>query len=253
MNYYNTKLTVELGELVENGINVWDFDYPSFYKDEKKTAFEQLVLDHYRFRQIGMETPGRWLHSFRTRIREIMPYYIQLYETVELMASVEDPFKAYDLTETFTKHTTGKGSSTDTVDSESEGSLTRNESSDRSGTTSTSRSNAKQHKFSNTPQGSISNLDSYMTEASEDNDTETENNTNTETASVKVTTDSSDTVKTTSTGEHDTEGSETYELKRFGNIGVQPLGQEIEVYRKALINVDMMVINELNDLFLKVY
>ena len=39
LNESTTKLTVELRELVENGVNVWDFDYPSYYKDEQKTAF----------------------------------------------------------------------------------------------------------------------------------------------------------------------------------------------------------------------
>ena len=241
LNYHNSKVTLELGEMVESGVQVWDFDYPSYYKGEEKTAFEQLVLDHYRFRQIGMETPGRWLHSFRTRIREIMPYYIQLYKSVELMANVDDPFKAYDLTETFTKHTTGSGSTTGTSESESTGS------SESSSTSNESRSNSKNRKFSNTPQGSIDNIEKYMTEASVESEGDTNELTNTDTDT------SSSTASASSSGSSESEGTETYELKRFGNIGVQPLGQEIEAYRKALINVDLMVIDELKDLFLKVY
>ena len=79
LNYYNTGVTVELGELVDAGFKLFDFDYPSYYQGEQKTAFEQKVIDRYRFRQIGQETPGRFKHLFRTRLREIMPYYIQLY------------------------------------------------------------------------------------------------------------------------------------------------------------------------------
>lgn len=241
LNYYNSKVTIELGELVENGMKLWDFDYPSFYQGDEKKAFEQLVIDHYRFRQIGQETPGRFKHYFRTRIREIMPYYIQLYKSVELMATVEDPFKAYDLTETFTKHTTDKGSTSDT--SSSENSLT----SESSGNSNESRSISKIHKYSKTPQGSIDNIEDYMTEASVDNDTDTLESSTSDSGS------SSGTASATSSGSSEAEGSETYELRRFGNIGVQPLGQEIEYYRKALINVDMMVIDELKDLFLKVH
>ena len=75
----NSKLTVELGEIVEKGVDIWGFDYPSFYEGEEKTAFEKKVIDHFYFRQIGQETVGRFLHYFRARVREIMPYYIKVY------------------------------------------------------------------------------------------------------------------------------------------------------------------------------
>ena len=209
LNYYNTKVTVELGELIENGIKPFDFDYPSFYKGDEKTAFEQKVLDHFRFRQIGQETPARWLHTFRTRVCEIMPYYIQLYKSQELFESVEDPLESYNLTETFERNTESSGSST--VNGES--------------------SETSEQRFSDTPQGSIDNIDKYMTSA-----TVNENGSNSETS-----TESSGT------------GSESYTLTRRGNIGVQPFGQEIKILRDSFINIDMMIINELNDLFLKVY
>lgn len=209
LNYGNTGVTVELRELVESGIDVWAFDYPSFYKDDEKKAFEQKVLDHFWFRQIGQETPGRWLHYFRTRIREIMPYYIQRYESVELMKNVGDPFEAYNLREEYTEETTGTGSAT----------------SENTGTADNVR------RFSDTPQGSVDNLDNYLTEATRDNGN----------TSGSMTGTSEDT------------GTKTYTLTRKGNIGVQPLGQEINVYRSALINVDMEIIKELNDLFLLVY
>lgn len=216
-----TRLTVELGEIVEAGVNVWDFEYPSYYKGDDKRAFEQKVLDHYRFRQIGQETVGRWLHVFRTRVREIMPYYIQLYKSVELMEKAGDPFEAYNLTEEYTETRSGTGTVNGTTES------TENESTDREG----------ERRFSNTPQGAIENIDTYMTEATKEGDNTTRN------ASGDSTT------TTTSTNADDVH----YTMTRRGNIGVQPLGQEINVYRSALIDVDMKIIQELNDLFLGVY
>jgi len=185
LNHDNTKLTVELRDVVESGVDVWDFDYPSYYEGDQKKAFEKKVLDHYWFRQIGQETVGRFLHYFRSRINDIMPYYVQLYESVDLMTNAGDPFEAYNLTETMKRKT-----STDNV-----------------------------QKFSNTPEGRIDDLDNYLTEARKD----------------------------------DGGSEEEYELTRRGNIGVQTLGQEIQYYRSALINVDLMIIDELKDLFLMVY
>lgn len=217
LNDYNSKVTVELRELVESGVNIWDFDYPSYYEGEKKLAFEQKVIDHYYFRQIGQETVGRFLHMFRAKVREIMPLYIQRYKSVELFESIDDPLRSYELTEEYERDTTNTGTSSS------------------SGTSTENGSTNRELRESDTPQGSISNLDKYMSKASKEN--ETVGNTGSSSASSE----SSDT------------GKETYKLTRYGNIGVQPLGQELNVLRSSFINVDMEIIDELKDLFLKVY
>lgn len=220
-NYDNTGVTVELRELVENGVDIWNFAYPSYYSGEQKKAFEQKVIDHYMFRQIGQETVGRWLHYFRTRIREIMPYYIQMYKSVELMEAQEDPFEAYNLREEYTEERKNTGSYTGET----------SESSKRSDQSDSTR------KHSDTPQGSISNLEKFMSEATLEN------------AEVS----SSGSSSGTSGGSSEDNGSVKYTLTRKGNIGVQPLGKEVQALRDSYINVDQMIIDELNDLFLLVY
>ena len=129
--YDTTKLTVELSTIVENGVDIWAFEYPSFYKGDEKKAFEKKVLDHFWCRQIGFETVGRFLLYFRSTMREIMPYYIKLYELESKLTDAGDPFQSYDLTETFEQ----------------------------------TANNGAERRFSNTPQGSVDNLDDYLTEA----------------------------------------------------------------------------------------
>lgn len=210
--WYNTGVTVELGELIDSGVNLWDFDYPiprsvieyngkTCTVDFDKATFEKKVIDHYRFRQIGQETPGRFLHMFRTRIREIMPYYVQLYEFDAKFRNIEDPLESYNLVETFQQQQRGTG---------------------KANAITTALS-----KFSDTPQNNVSNLDTHLTNATQNNgseDTETENTGNTE-----------------------------HTLTRKGNIGVQPLGGEVNNIRSAFINIDLMIIDELRDLFLGIY
>lgn len=216
-NYYNTGVTVELGELIDSGFKLFDFDYPSYYQGDQKTAFEQKVIDRYRFRQIGQETPGRFKHVFRTRVREIMPYYIQLYKFQESVDKIEDPLESYNLTETYEQNRTGNstGSATSEADRESAQTGSR--------------------RFSNTPQGSLDNLDDHLTEATLEEATESEN--------------------TATTSQSTTQDNENnrYTLTRRGNIGVQPLGGEIRDIRASFINIDEMVLDALNDLFLKLY
>lgn len=217
LQYDNSMVTVELRDIVESGVDIWAFDYPSYYKGEEKTAFEKKVIDHYYFRQIGQETTGRWLHYFRTRIREIMPYYIQLYQSQELMQSIEDPFGNVDITETFEQ--TSEGSTT----SSSSGSTERTVNDDR------------QHKFSNTPQGTITNLETFMTEASVDDATTTDNE------------------LVSGEGSGTSEGKTSYTMTKKGNQGVNTYAHDMKELRETFLNIDMQIINELKDLFLLVY
>lgn len=208
-----TKTTIELGELVENGFDIWNFDYDSFYQGDEKKTFEQKVIDHYYFRQIGQETPARFRHYFKTRIREIMPYYKQLYESVKIMENLDDPFGNVDITETFEQESTGESSDTNT--------------------STTSSNTSSDHRFSNTPQGSISNIDNYLTEASKDSSNMD--------ASVE------------GSGSGSSRGTVRHTLTRKGNQGVNTYAHDMKELRETFINIDMMIINELNDLFLGIY
>ena len=252
LNWYNTGVTVELGDIVASGVDIWDFEYPVPAKTVtyngktgtvpfNKEAFQQKILDHYRFRQIGQETVGRWLHYFRTRIREIMPYYVQLYEFEAKWFNIEDPLESYNLTETFEENTQGTGTQSSSGSSEN--------TSESSGTNTASKSGTVEHerRFSDTPQGSITNIDMYMSEATRENTDTSETGTDTSTGTATVTGSDSSESSTSNTG------TTSHTLTRRGNIGVQPLGSEVTNIRDAFINIDIMVINELKDLFLQVY
>lgn len=228
-----SKLTIELRDVVSGGVNIWDFDYPSYYTGEEKAAFEQKVIDHYFFRQIGQETVGRWLHMFRAKVREIMPYYVQMYKTVEIMNNIEDPFGNVDIVETFEEHGDSQEITHNTAKLED----------DTSTTTARSGEDEKTVKFSNTPQGSISNLDSYLTEATQENVNLGSSETVTNDGEANTTTD----------GKNDRTHSLSHTYTKKGNQGVNTYAHDMIEFRQAIINIDMMIINELNCLFLGIY
>lgn len=230
--YETSRLTLELRDIVDNGdnsVDIWDFEYPSFYEGEEKKAFEKKVIDHYYFRQIGSETVGRFLHQFRTRVREIMPYYIQLYESEALMKGIEDPFGNVDITETFEQTSTGQSSGQTT------GSSMQSSEDSRTGNQNTER------RFSNTPQGSISNIDNYLTEATKEHGSHSE------------TVESSGTGSSETTSKGSSSGTVKHTFTKKGNQGVNTYAHDMEELRKTFRNIDMEVINELNSLFLGVY
>ena len=227
--YDNTQVTVELREIVESGVNVWAFDYPSYYTGAQKAAFEKKVLDHYWLQQIGQETVGRWLHYFRSRMNEIMPYYVQLYDSQALMAGIEDPFGNVDIVETYEEETTG------TSRTENSGLSSGSE------TENATRTEDHKRKFSNTPQGSISNLDNYMTEA------------NVETANDADNLSKEHSAETEATSTGTATGTVKRTLTKKGNQGVNTYAHDMKELRETFLNIDLMIIHELKDLFLQVY
>lgn len=290
-HYSNSRVTMELRDVLatvdENGkpFKLWDFDYPSYYKDEAKTAFEQKVIDHYLFHQIGVETIARFKHNFKTRVREIMPYYIQMYKSAEIMSGIEDPFGNIDIVETFEQTTTDKSLGTmlssETGTSEtsaaetgtSETSATETGTSDSTETTNKTdektASEDRELRFSNTPQGSISNIDNYLTEATKESKdlsesvttnsavTTDSNTQNATTGTVKTSTTTSGTGESShsSSGSSETQNNGTvkHTLTRKGNQGVNTYAHDMIEFRNSFIDVDMMIIGALRDLFLMIY
>lgn len=235
-NYDNTGVTVELGELLASGFTLWDFDYPVPRKeiqyngktctvDFDRNRLQQKIVDHYRFRQIGQETPARFKHYLKARMNEIMPYFVQVYEFDAKFRNIDDPLESYNLVETFKQSSHGSGKVTGKNSSENTGNH--------------SDTADKVTRFSDTPQGSVDNIDNYLTTATKETGTDKGNSTLKATGSNEQTTQDS--------------GGQEHTLTRRGNIGVQPLGGEVENIRKAFINIDLQIIEELGDLFLRVY
>ena len=99
---------------------------------------------------------------------------------------------------------------------------------------STSSSNDTSLNINNdTPQNKIDDLDQYMTSASKNTDNSTMNSNGTNTA--------------------ENSSTETYSLVSQGNIGVTSSAELLEKWRNVLINIDQMIFEECNDLFMLIY
>lgn len=228
----NSKTTDELRDLVAAGVDIWAFDYPSYYKGDEKKAFEQKVLDHFWTRQIGQETVGRFLHFFRRTVREIMPYYIQRYKSVEMLNNPDiNPLDNYSMVEEMESNSTENGNATNNTSTQGTGTGLEK----------------KTLADSETPEGTLNwdlrptnpgtiSLDYASHVTQEINDNMANEN-------------------SFSQGETVTENSGTtkHRLTRRGNIGVTTYSQLVEGYRQTFLNIDMEVINELEPCFMGVY
>ncbi len=96
---------------------LFDFDYPISDQNWKE-ELESLFKDYFFFYEIGSETIDRFKHNLKTKLRTIMPYYNQLYETTLLDI---DPLLTMKLKEIFEEkqdtegYTSSTGSSNNTM------------------------------------------------------------------------------------------------------------------------------------------
>lgn len=110
--------TTQLRYIVEEGYDLGLKDYPIF--DEKyRTILNDKLIKHYYFREIGMETTALFKFFLNQSMNEIMPYYNQLYESVNLFKE-KDPFEDKNIVESSNRKNKGTSSQTGTGTSTSE-------------------------------------------------------------------------------------------------------------------------------------
>ena len=194
---------------------VFNFDY-DFYTDSDiiKSKFEQKFIDEYYFHEIGQETVARFQHRLRTRLNKIMPYYKQLYDT-ELAAKDINFLLNKDLTETFERVVTGESSSINDLTVSDQGETNNKESNIENGNASLELEN-----------GSLTNVSK----------TSVINNTN-----------------SNNTSRDNTNQNEITTLKSQGNIGITSSAELLDKWRSVIINIDQMIIDACDDLFIQVY
>ncbi len=206
--------TLELRHIHQT-FKVFNFDY-DFYTDSDiiKSKFEQKFIDEYYFHEIGQETVARFQHRLRTRLNKIMPYYKQLYDT-ELAAKDINFLLNKDLTETFERVVTGESSSINDLTVSDQGETNNKESNIENGNASLELEN-----------GSLTNVSK----------TSLSNNTN-----------------SNNTSRDNTNQNEITTLKSQGNIGITSSAELLDKWRSVIINIDQMIIDACDDLFMQVY
>ena len=227
--------TMEVREMMSQPLvnGVFTFDY-EFYSDnvQDKETFEKLFVSHFYFREIGFETPERFKVKLQSKLNLIMPYYRQLAMTEwDKVRSIEQMMESKNLTETTEHIQSIQGNSETQSNQSSSSNATQN-------ATSTNES-----KASNLADGvSQSSLDDgYLTAAGK-----TEQTDNTQSEATGKTNQSV-------LGNNEQQLTEKTTFTSNGDIGIQTPAYAIAEWRKIIININQMIINECDDLFMKIY
>lgn len=214
---------------------IFNFPFPIF-DEAYRIPLEKKILRHYYTREICEETVGLWKLRMSQKLNEIMPYYNQLYSS-ELLNF--NPLYDVDLTTNHQRVNNGQMSNNGT---------TGNTETQTGQNTDTHNENDAIHnwdRYSDTPQGALTNVenDTYLTNARKIDETKTNTGGYTKTNSATITNNGTSSLTGTN---HDVED---YLEHVVGKTASKSYAHLIKEYREIFLNIDAMVIDELSGLF----
>ena len=202
-------------------------DFPIFDENYRE-ILETKILKHFYFREIGFDTFALWKFKLNEKLNLIMPYYNKLYLAEK---KIENPLNNVD----YTINRTGN----DNINRNT----TANDSENNTQSTTSTNAGKSTEKNSNTPQGSIQDLEAgnYMSGAaiidnnqnSSQNANFTSNKNRTENSTENKKSDSSDTI--------------------MGVNGSKNLYEILKGYSENIVNIDLLVMENLEDLFMQIW
>lgn len=241
--------------------NSWNKIFTPVWNTFDPTHKQELctkILRHYYTFEIGVETVGLWKLNINAKLAEIMPMYNDLWRTAALLMDF-NPLQ--DIDETVTHNNTGTSSHTEdrTLGENTERNISRdgetNTNSSGNGNTNTTQNGTE--FFSDTPQGSLSQVvdGQYMTTATVNSSTGSSTSTDSSTGKTTTTDTSKDTYESSGTDNVSGSGNTTDKgtLQRTGKRSGVEYADALERYRRMILNIDEMIINDLRDQFMLVW
>lgn len=219
------------------------------FDEAYRSHLEELILRHYYTREIAYETAALWKLNLTTRMREIMPYYNKLYDSERL--NFNPLYTMYYKTV----------SHIDDLKNES-GQIINGGRDQMSHTGSDKyveeRNDDHWNLYSDTPQGGVNGIrnasdpslstNGYLTNATRDLSGDEDGHTGTNEYNSQQTTNYGRTTLDSRQADNDTDTvSETY-----GYQG-RSAAELLKLFRDTFLNIDMMIIHDLEDLFFQLW
>ena len=210
------KYTITIKTLIDNNFDFQMTQYPLFDENYRETL-NHNILYHYYENEIGFETAPLFRLYLNQKLNEIMPYYNELYKAQKKLIDENLLLNNVNLTEQLSGQNATQSSST-------------------SQSTNSGTSNNK-NLFQDTPQGEISSTDI-----------------NNQTWATNLTLDTNTTNNTINDSSSATgSGTNSYLKTIIGNNGGKFNIDILNDIKNNLMNIDLMIINELNDLFMQIF
>lgn len=213
--------------------------YPIF-DESYRSHLNDKIIDHYFFREIGQETAAQFAQMMKRTMQEIMPKYNRLYNAIEtdMNHPLSDFTRHRNIDEDFTSEIDGTTTSQST------------ESSQSSGTSSATTTDHNRNVFQDTPMSLLSNDGSPSIEDLDYATNVTYNDSNGTTSGTTSGTNSGS-ANVNGTSSSDRTDNKVREEDEYGRN--KSLAFLIDEYTEKFVDIDVLIINDLEDLFFKLW
>lgn len=230
--------TLTLGNLIGRGFDTDErlhlsARYYPIFDESYRARLNEKIVAHYALREIGVETPQMFVFYLGRTMREQMDYYNQLYLSAQRKF---DPFVTSDIRQEM--------DSTSTNESSGKSSGTQSNESTANSTSDTKADNSSMTFNSEFPQTRIDDFRQFATSASQ-----TDSTGNTHTSTSQDSTAAASSQSNTDYARSSDKGNSVSHT--LGTSGSQ--SQLLTDWRNTMLNIDMMVIGSLEDLFMGVW
>lgn len=269
--------TIELHTLIEGGYDIGLDEYPIF-DESYREHLNQVIINRFYFREIGVTPPDRWKFLLNRRMLERMPYYNKMYEALqsdeftltgtyaEWIERDRSTTRADEETGNTTTHDESTGTSTSTTNTTTENAVESENTTTSSNTNENTTSSDASSRVLNstTPQMQLQGSEDYadtITDSNTSSET-TGNTTATGTSTANATESSTGEAHATGTGStsnetdgtaattrsFDSTGTEAEDVYRHG-FDRSPV-ESLERWRALHLNIDTMICDDLECLFI---
>lgn len=230
--------TLTLGNLIDRGFDTDEklhlsARYYPIFDESYRAKLNEKIVAHYALREIGSETPQMFVFYLGRTMREQMDYFNQLYLSAQRRF---DPFVTSDIRQEM--------DSTSVNESSGKSSGEQSNRSTANSTSDTKADNSSMTFNSEFPQTRIDDFRKYATSASQ-----TDSTGDTHTSTQQDSTATASSVSNTDYAHSSDKGNSV--AHTVGTSGSQ--SQLLLDWRNTMLNIDMMVIGSLEDLFMGVW
>lgn len=237
---------------------IFSFNYSCYGDDEDKKHLEQQILRKYLTREICCSSITRWQLFLYSRLNEIMPRYVALYNAnLQVIENAINVLNPYNITETKDRNT--KSSSEDTSSTTTSNNTTNKNNYEDNNTNKVTgvddTVNNTTTKYSDTPQALMETDKDYLTNLTKvevlatdtySSNTESANTGNSEGSSTMAGSSSSN-------GSGSETKSDNYVKTIKGNMSKYNMGELLDSYANSIMSIEELITNDLADLFYQLY
>lgn len=238
---------------------LFDFLYP-VYDENYKPVLETKIIKHFFFREIGLETPAQFKFFLNETLNLEMPVLNEYYKTAVLQFN-----PLYDVDITRERHgeaesdRTGQDSANISQTETSTGTDVLNGSGRTTNQNTSITNGTARLAHSDTPQNGLTDVDNnrYLTDyqKNQNNQATTDSGQGTsESTSNGTSTSNRNASGTNTTDRQENIASTDHYIETVkGKQGMKSYSEMITDFRNALVNVDKMVFEKLEPLFMGIY